>query len=134
MPKIEYPPIDADALNDAVIDRKGRYVNHPADRSSPTFRGITKVIAREQVHVGATRDLPRADAAAPYCRTYLLRPISDKFKLGALQIAAEMLDTGVCMGTGTTKDLLQCALSGLDTACATIPTNVIGRDIGPHSR
>ena len=36
MSRSDCPPIDADALIDAVIDREGRYVNHPADRGGPT--------------------------------------------------------------------------------------------------
>ena len=46
MPRPDPSTCDADALIDAVIDREGRYVNHPADRGGPTCWGITEAVAR----------------------------------------------------------------------------------------
>src|SRR3546814_14279713 len=48
---------DADALIDAVIDREGRYVNHPADRGGATCWGITEPVARAAGYAGGMRDL-----------------------------------------------------------------------------
>src|SRR3546814_5535998 len=70
MPKPDPSACDADALIDAVIDREGRYVNHPADRGGPTCWGITEAVARAEGHVGAMRDLPRDMAASIYRRLY----------------------------------------------------------------
>src|SRR3546814_14159705 len=75
MPKPDPSACDADALIDAVIDREGRYVNHPADRGGPTCWGITEAVARAEGHVGAMRDLPR-DMAAP------IYPRSEERRLG----------------------------------------------------
>ena len=63
MPRPDPSSCDADALIDAVIDREGRYVNHPADRGGPTRWGVTEAVARAQGYAGPMRDLPRAEAA-----------------------------------------------------------------------
>src|SRR3546814_9866453 len=88
MPKPDPSACDADALIDAVIDREGRYVNHPADRGGPTCWGITEAVARAEGHVGAMRDLPRDMAASIYRRLYWQRPGFDKVALRAPRIAA----------------------------------------------
>ena len=114
MPDRECPPVDADALIDAVIDREGRYVNHPADRGGPTCWGITEAVARAQGYDGAMQHLPRAEAAAIYRRIYWLRPGFDAVALRAPQIAAELFDTGVNMGTAIAIGFLQRALNALN--------------------
>ena len=70
MPRPDPSACDADALIDAVIDREGRYVNHPADRGGPTCWGITEAVARAQGYAGPMRDLPRSEAASIYRRLY----------------------------------------------------------------
>src|SRR3546814_6731445 len=42
MPRPDPIASDADALIDALIDREGRYINHPADRGGATCWGITE--------------------------------------------------------------------------------------------
>ena len=42
----DLPRLAIDALIDAVIDREGGYVNHPADRGVPTRWGVTEAVAR----------------------------------------------------------------------------------------
>ena len=116
MPRPDPSTSDADALIDAVIDREGRYVNHPADRGGPTCWGITEAVARAQGYAGAMRDLPRTEAASIYRRLYWLRPGFDKIALRAPKIAAELFDTGVNMGTGTAAAFLQRALNALNRA------------------
>src|SRR3546814_16009430 len=82
MPRPDPLASDADALIDAVIDREGRYVNHPADRGGATCWGITEAVARAEGYAGAMRDLPRADAASLYRRLYWLRPRSEARRVG----------------------------------------------------
>ena len=133
MSRSDCPPIDADALIDAVIDREGRYVNHPADRGGPTCWGVTEAVARAQGYDGAMRDLPRADAAAIYRRICWLRPAFDKIALRAPQVAAELFDTGVNMGTGTAVGFLQRALNALNRAARDYPDIAVDREIGPRT-
>ena len=62
--------LDVDTLIDALIEREGGYVNHPAEKGGPTCFGITEAVARAHGCGGAMRQLPRADAAAIYRRIY----------------------------------------------------------------
>ncbi len=133
MSRTDCPPGDADALIDAVIDREGRYVNHPADRGGPTCWGITEAVARAQGYSGAMRDLPRTEAAAIYRRIYWLRPAFDRVALRAPKIAAELFDTGVNMGTAVAAGFLQRALNALNRAARDYPDIAVDREIGPRT-
>lgn len=133
MPKPDYPRADPDALIDAVIDREGRYVNHPADRGGPTCWGITEAVARAQGYAGAMRDLPRTEAVSIYRRLYWLRPGYDQVALRAPQIAAELFDTGVNMGTATATGFLQRALNALNRAARDYPDIAVDRDVGART-
>lgn len=133
MPRSQSPTCDVDALIDAVIDREGRYVNHPADRGGATCWGITEAVARAEGYAGAMRTLPRDTAAAIYRRLYWLRPGFDKVALRAPAIAAELFDTGVNMGTGTAVGFLQRALNALNRAARDYPDIAVDRAIGPRT-
>ena len=58
--------VRVDELVEALIDREGGYVDHPADEGGPTCFGITEAVARAQGYRGAMRDLPLEEAAAIY--------------------------------------------------------------------
>jgi len=133
MPKPDPSACDADALIDAVIDREGRYVNHPADRGGPTCWGITEAVARAEGHVGAMRDLPRDMAASIYRRLYWQRPGFDKVALRAPRIAAELFDTGVNMGSAIAAGFLQRALNALNRTARDYPDIAVDRIIGPRT-
>ena len=57
-----------EGMIDALIDREGGYVNHPADKGGPTCFGITEAVARAHGYGGAMQSLPRDEAAAIYRR------------------------------------------------------------------
>ena len=133
MPRHAPSAIDDNALIDAVIDREGRYVNHPADRGGPTCWGITEAVARAQGYAGAMRDLPRSEAATIYRRLYWLAPGFDKVALRAPRIAAELFDTGVNMGTASATGFLQRALNALNRAARDYPDIALDRAIGPRT-
>lgn len=133
MPNSDPPAADVDALIDAVIDREGRYVNHPADRGGATCWGITEAVARAQGYAGPMRGLPRADAAAIYRRIYWQRPGFDRVALRAPAIAAELFDTGVNMGTAVAAGILQRALNALNRTARDYPDIAVDRDIGPRT-
>jgi len=97
-----------------VIDREGGYSNHPADRGGPTNYGITEAVARAHGYRGATRELPRDEAAAIYKRLYWLRPKFDQVAKRSAAVAAELLDTGVNMGPAVAATFLQRAPSALN--------------------
>jgi len=133
MPRPHRADLDADALIEAVIDREGRYVNHPADRGGPTCWGITQAVARAEGYGGAMRDLPRDAAAAIYRRLYWQRPGFDRVARRARAIAAELFDTGVNMGCGTATGFLQRALNALNRAARDYPDIAVDREIGPRT-
>ncbi|MDZ3831535.1 MAG: glycosyl hydrolase 108 family protein [Sphingopyxis sp.] len=124
---------DPDTLVDAVIDREGPYVNHPADRGGPTCWGITEAVARSQGYTGPMRSLPRDEAASIYRRIYWLRPGFDRIALRAPRIAAELFDTGVNMGCATATGFLQRALNALNRTARDYPDIAVDRAIGPRT-
>src|SRR6476469_8802461 len=106
--------IDVDALVDALIEREGGYVDHPADKGGPTCFGITEAVARAHGYTGLMRQLPREEAAQIYKRLYWLRPGFDRVASRSMAVAAEMLDTGVNMGPAVAITFLQRALTALN--------------------
>lgn len=125
--------IDIDALIEALIEREGGYVNHPADRGGPTRFGITQAVARAHGYAGAMRFLPRSEAAAIYRRLYWLRPKFDQVAARAPRLAAELFDTGVNMGPAVAATFLQRALTALNRNGKDFPDLVPDGRIGPRT-
>ena len=125
--------VDFDALVDAVIDREGRYVNHPLDRGGPTCWGISQAVARAQGYEGDMRALPRSLAVKIYHDIYWVLPNFDKVALRAPNIAAECFDTGINMGSATAANFLQRALNALNRAARDYPDIAVDGRIGPRT-
>ena len=106
--------VSVDAMIDALIEREGGYVNHPADKGGPTCFGITEAVARANGYRGAMRNLPRDEATAIYRRIYWLRPRFDQVAKRSSRVAAELFDTGVNMGPAVATTFLQRALTALN--------------------
>ena len=123
--------VDADALVEAVIEREGGYVSHPADKGGPTCFGITEAVARAHGYAGAMRNLPRDEAAAIYKRLYWLRPKLDEVAKRSPRLAAELFDTGVNMGPAVAVTFLQRALTALNRNGSDYPDLVPDGRIGP---
>lgn len=66
------------AIIDAIIDREGGYINHPADPGGPTKYGITQKTLSEYrripVTAEAVRTLPRDEAFRIYRDRYVREP------------------------------------------------------------
>lgn len=120
-----------DALIDALIEREGGYVNHPADRGGPTRFGITESVARAHGYAGAMARLPREEAAGIYRRLYWLRPKFDQVARRSSRIAAELFDTGANMGPGVAATFLQRALTALNRCGTDYPDLTPDGRIGP---
>ncbi len=123
--------MDPTPLIDAVIDREGGYVDHPADRGGPTRFGIREVVARADGYPGDIRDLPYARAAAIYRRRYWLAPRLDRIADRAPALAAELFDTGVNMGPPVAIGFLQRALNALNRGASDYPDIVADGEVGP---
>lgn len=103
-----------DDLIEALLDREGGYVNHPADKGGPTCFGITEAVARAHGYSGSMRQLPREEAVAIYRRIYWARPGLDRVADKSARVAAEMFDAGVNMGPAVAVTFLQRALTALN--------------------
>src|SRR3954447_10018217 len=106
--------VDVDNLIDALIDREGGFVDHPADRGGPTCFGITQAVARAHGYAGPMHQLPREEATVIYRRLYWLRPRLDEIARRSGRLAAELFDTGVNMGPAVAITFLQRALTALN--------------------
>ena len=124
---------DIDPLIDALLEREGGYVNHPADRGGPTCFGITQAVARDNGYYGPMRALPRDEAAAIYKRLYWLRPQYDSVAKIAPLVAAELFDTGVNMGPAVATTFLPGALTALNRNGSDYPDLVPDGRIGPFT-
>ena len=123
--------IGVDQLVDALIEREGSYVNHPADKSGPTCFGITEAVARAHGYRGPMRQLPREEAVAIYKRLYWLRPRLDEVTKRSPRLAAELFDTGANMGPAVAATFLQRALTALNRTGNDYPDLVPDGRIGP---
>lgn len=110
-----------DDLIDAVIDREGGYVHHPADRGGATRFGITEAVARANGYAGDMRHFARPAAVAIYRRLYWQRPGLDRVAHQAPRLAAELFDTGVNMGPTIAIGFLQRALNALNRGARDYP-------------
>lgn len=103
-----------DEMIDGILDREGRYVNHPSDPGGATNWGITQSVARANGYAGDMRLLPKATARAIYRREYIEKPGF----LGVAEIdplvAEELIDTGVNAGDGRARLWFQQALNVLN--------------------
>ena len=125
--------VDVAGLIEALLEREGGYVNHPADRGGPTRFGITEAVARAHGYRGAMRQLPREEAAAIYRRLYWLRPRLDEVAKRAPKVAAELFDTGVNMGPAVAITFLQRALTALNRNGKDYPDLVPDGRAGPQT-
>jgi len=133
MPRFKPRRFDVEPLIEAVIDREGRYVNHPADRGDPTCWGITEAVARAKGYSGPMRDLPRETAAAIYRGVYWLAPGFDRVALRTPLVAAELFDIAVHMGTAVAAGFLQRTLNALNRGARDYPDIIVDHRIGPRS-
>ena len=127
---MEEEVFSVDVLIDALIEREGGYVNHPADKGGPTCFGITEAVARAHGYAGAMSSLPREEAATIYRRLYWLRPRFDQVAKRSARIAAELFDTGVNMGPAVATTFLQRALTALNRNAGDYPDLVPDGRIG----
>lgn len=119
-----------DHLIEEVIAREGSYVDHPDDRGGPTRWGITQAVARRHGYQGEMRRLPQSDAAAIYRKIYWVAPGFDRISEIAPNLASELFDIGVNMGTGVATGFLQRALNALNRNNRDYADIIVDRTIG----
>lgn len=122
--------LDVGRLIDALIEREGGYVDHPADKGGPTCFGITQSVARAHGYAGPMRQLPREEATVIYRRLYWDRPRFGEIAARSPRVAAELFDTGVNMGPAVAATFLQRALTALNRNAKDYPDLVPDGRIG----
>ena len=125
--------IGVEGLIDALIEREGGYVHHPADKGGATCFGITEAVARAHGYMGDMRHLPREEAATIYRRLYWLRPRYDEVARRAPRVAAELFDTGANMGPAVATTFLQRALTALNRGGQDYPDLKPDGRVGPQT-
>lgn len=99
---------------DALIEREGGFVDHPADKGGPTRYGITERVARAHGYKGAMRDLPRVTAASIYFAQYWQLPRLDQVANRYPRLAEYLFDISVNMGQAVAVGFLQRSLNVLN--------------------
>lgn len=103
-------PLTAAQIIDAIIEKEGGYVDHPADRGGPTNFGITLAKLKEwrdnpAVTTGDLRHMRRGEAALIYHKDYIEKPGFRHISHDLLR--HQVVDFGVNSGPGTAARKLQ---------------------------
>jgi lysozyme family protein len=127
---IVFPEQRIDQLITAVMKAEGwdTYTNDPDDPGKETRWGITIAAARAYGYTGPMTDLPEAVARAIYRTRYVDEPRFADVVAIEPHIGAELIDTGVNMGTAVAAMFLQRWLNGFnDTSSRYGDLHVDGR-------
>ncbi|WP_343560406.1 glycoside hydrolase family 108 protein [Kiloniella sp. b19] len=116
-----------------ILKVEGGYVNDPSDSGGETNFGITIAVARQYGYQGAMKDLPRETACAIYESLYLKPVCFDALARLSENIAYEIADTAVNMGTGRAGEFLQRSLNALNRKQRDFPDLKRDRVIGPST-
>jgi len=99
-----------------ILAVEGGYVNDTSDSGGETNYGITKKAAMLNGYFGAIIDMPRQVAFDILAVKYWDKLRGDDLELLSSEIAAEIVDTGVNMGTRRAGIFLQRALNILNSS------------------
>lgn len=97
-----------------IIRVEGGYVDDPSDSGGETNFGITVAVARANGYNGRMIDMPRQVAFDIYAFKYWDKVKGDDLALISHDLAEEVVDTGVNMGTGRASKFLQRALNAMN--------------------
>ncbi|WP_199098959.1 glycosyl hydrolase 108 family protein [Dyella sp. ASV21] len=107
------------------------YTNDPDDAGKETRWGITVDTARAYGYTGPMRDLPEATARAIYRKRYVDAPrFGDVFAIDP-SVGAELIDTGINMGTAVAAMFLQRWLNGFNDTGSRYGDLYVDGQIGP---
>jgi typhoid toxin secretion A len=120
-----------EAIINEIIRVEGGYVNDPRDSGGETNFGITEAVARAYGYAGPMRDMPREVAFDIYAARYWDAVKADDILALSENVASEVVDTGVNMGTGRAGRILQRALNILNVGGSLYPDLVVDGAIGP---
>ena len=105
---------DAQAAITKVLGEEGGYTPfNPVTLDPETNWGITVDVARAEGYTGAMADMPQSMAIAIYYKNYYVAGGCDLVEQINSQLAADLFEIGVNIGTKTAGKLLQYALNAL---------------------
>ncbi len=122
-----------DTLIGPLLGVEGGYSNNPADSGKETIWGITIGVARENGYAGSMRAMTRDQATTIYRAKYWIKPGLYLISPISANIAAELFDTGVNMGTGTASMFLQRVLNVLNEQGKDYADVAVDGGIGPRT-
>ena len=122
-----------DRIIDDIIRAEGGYSDHASDTGGKTCWGITEAVARANGYHGNMRDLPKQFAREIYSRLYVTKPNFTAILALSEPVAAELVDTGVNMGTATAGKFLQQCLNAFNGQGKHWPDLVVDGGIGKKS-
>ena len=123
-----------DLVIDDVIAREGNSISHAADKGGPTRWGIGAAVARRFGYMDQMEKLPRDVAAAIHKQQYWLAPGFDQVARPAPNLAVELFNTGVNIGTATAIGFLQRALNALNRNALDYNDTTVDHTIGNATR
>lgn len=119
-------------IND-IIKVEGGYVNDVNDSGGETCWGITVAVARKHGYTGDMKKLPKKTAYDIYYKSYVVEPGFDKIAEVDSDVAAELVDTGVNMGTAVAGKFLQQALNAFNDGGSKYPDLAVDGIVGKAS-
>jgi lysozyme family protein len=114
-----------------IIDIEGGYVNDPSDSGGETKYGITKRVAVKCGYTDDMKLLPKSLAFQIYSQRYWDAISLDDIEQRSQNLAKELADTSVNMGTGRAAEFLQRSLNALNSQGTLFADLTVDRDIGP---
>lgn len=117
----------------SIIEIEGGYVNNPDDKGGPTKYGITLNTLKRYKNGATINDvmnLSKADAYSIYEYEYYKKPKINAIYDVSPNIAEEVLDSGINMGTQVAISFLQRALNALNYKQSFYEDLVVDGDVG----
>lgn len=127
-------PKEIQSIVEHVIAVEGGYVDNPADPGGKTKYGITEKVARANGYDGEIKDLHVEFAREIYVSSYVLDPKFDLVLAETnVELAEELIDSGINVGWRRAATWLQRALNALNLRATIYPDLVEDGMLGPKT-
>lgn len=110
---------------DEIMKTEGGFVNDPSDSGGATKYGITETVARQVGWMGKMQDLPYQFAFDVYAHLYWDALQLDDIEQRSPEVAAELADTSVNLGTMRAGTFFQRCLNALNNEAKDYPDMIV---------